>query len=176
VARPGRTPEFGNKLWLGENRDGIIVDYKLYRDNPADSTLAKPALERLLDDQKLEVKQVWGDRGLTSKVNSAMLERRKIGDGFCPRDVTVLSDRLANEEGFRDGLKRRAGTEARIGIFKNVFLGRPLLARGFKHRELVVGWAALTHNLWVVARMAEAEKKRKEDQEPNTRLPQARAA
>ena len=174
--KAGSNVEFGNKLWLGENRDGIIVDYKLYQDTPGDSTLAKPALERLLDEQKLEVKQVWGDRGLTSKVNSAMLDRREIGDGFCPRDVTELSNRLANEEGFREGLKRRAGTEARIGIFKNVFLGRPLLAKGFKHRELVVGWAALTHNLWVVARMAEAEKKRKEDQAQNSRLPEARAA
>ena len=56
-----------------------------------------------------------------------MLERRKIGDGFCPRNVAELSNRLATEEGFRAGLKRRAATEARIGIFKNVFLGRPLL-------------------------------------------------
>jgi hypothetical protein len=174
--KAGANVEFGNKLWLGENRDGIIVDYKLYQDNPSDSSLAKPALERLLDDQNLVVKQVWGDRGLASKFNSAMLERREICDGFCPRDVTVLADKLANEEGFRDGLKRRAGTEARIGIFKNVFLGRPLLAKGFKHRELAVGWAALTHNLWVVARMAEAEKKRKEDQEPTARQPEAQAA
>ena len=52
--------------------------------------------------------------------------------------------RVANEHGFRQGLKRRAGTEARIGIFKNVFLGRPLLAKGFGHRELAVGRAALT--------------------------------
>jgi hypothetical protein len=174
--KAGASVEFGNKLWLGENRDGIIVDYKLYQDNPSDSTLAKPAIMRLVDDRKLDVKQVWGDRGLTSKINSAMLQRREIGDGFCPRDVSELSDRLANEPGFRQGLKRRAGTEARIGIFKNVFLGRPLLAKGFGHRELAVGWAALTHNLWVVARAAEAEKKRKEDQEQKTRPPKARAA
>ncbi len=174
--KAGAAVEFGNKLWLGENRDGIIVDYKLYQDNPSDVTLARPALKRLVDDQRLDVKQVWGDRGLTSKVNSAMLERRKIGDGFCPRDVSELSDRLANEQGFRQGLKRRACTEARIGIFKNVFLGRPLLARGFKHRELAVGWATLTHNLWVVARMAEAEKKRKENREQQTPPPKARVA
>ena len=174
--KAGATVEFGNKLWLGENRDGIIVDYKLYQDNPSDSTLAKPAIKRLVDDQKLDVKQVWGDRGLTSKMNSTMLQRRNIGDGFCPRDVSELSDKLANEEGFREGLKRRAGTEARIGIFKNVFLGRPLLAKGFAHRELAVGWAALTHNLWVVARAAEAEKKRKEGQQQKPRPPKARAA
>ncbi len=138
--------------------------------------MAKPALERLLDKQKLKVKQVWGDRGLASKVNSTMLDRREIGNGMCPRDVTELFNRLANEEGYCEGLKRRVGTEARIGIFKKVFLGRPLLAKGFKHRELAAGWAALTHNLWVVARMAEAEKKRKEAREQNSGLPEARAA
>jgi hypothetical protein len=105
-----------------------------------------------------------------------MLEQRGIGDGLCPRNVGELADKLANQEGFREGLKRRAGTEARIGIFKNVFLGRPLLDKGFEHRSLGVGWAVLTHNLWVVARMAEAEKKRKEDQKRNEVTPSARAA
>jgi hypothetical protein len=174
--KAGANVEFGNKLWLGENQDGIIVDYKLYQDNPADSILVKPALVRLLDIQNLQVKQVWGDRGLTRKLNSALLERREIGDGFCPRDITELSHRITHEEGFREGLKRRASTEARIGIFKNVFLGSPLLAKGFEHRELAVGWAALTHNLWVVARMAEAEKKRKEDQEKKSKRPKSRVA
>ncbi len=174
--KAGAAVEFGNKLWLGESRDGIIVDYKLYEENPSDSTLAKPAIKRLVDDQKMDVKTAWGDRGLTSKDNSVMLESREIRDGFCPRDISELSDKLANEPGFRQGLKRRAGTEARIGIFRNVFCGRPLLAKGFKHRELAVGWAALTHNLWVVARMAEAEKKRKEAREQKPRPPQARAA
>jgi hypothetical protein len=174
--KAGAAVEFGNKLWLGENADGIIVDYKLYQDNPSDSALTKPALKRLVDDQKMAVKNVWGDRGLASKLNSTMLDRREIRNGLCPRDVSELSDKLATEPGFREGLKRRAGTEARIGIFRNVFCGRPLLAKGFGNRELAVGWAVLTHNLWVVARMAEAEKKRKAAQEEKPRPPQARAA
>ncbi len=60
----------------------------------------------------------------------------------------------------REGLKRRAGTEARISIITNVFMGRPARAKGFEHREMMVGWAVLTHNLWVVARLAEAEGQR----------------
>ena len=51
------------------------------------SLRAFTAVKPLLDDQKMGVKQVWGDRGLASKVNSAMLKRREIGDGFCPRNV-----------------------------------------------------------------------------------------
>lgn len=156
--------EFGNKLWLGETREGIIVDYMLYQDNPADSALVKPAIQRLIDNQGLDLKDAWGDRGLFSKANKQMLDERGIRSGLCPRDVAELADRLENETGFREGLKRRAGTEARIGIFKNVFMGRPLQAKGFAHRELAVGWAVLSHNLWVVARLAVAEEKRLAEQ------------
>lgn len=173
--KAGAAVEFGNKLWLGENRDGIIVDYKLYQDNPSDSQLTRPALQRLVMDRKLTIKSVWGDRGLTSKPNTAMLEQLGVGDGLCPRDVHVLTERLATEDGFREGLKRRAGTEARIGIFKNVFLGRPLLSKGFANRELAVGWAVLAHNLWIIARTAEAERKRNEAQQERSRS-KARAA
>ncbi|MEI6396225.1 MAG: hypothetical protein WCT12_34615 [Verrucomicrobiota bacterium] len=163
--------EFGNKLWLGESREGIIVDYMLYQDNPSDPALVKPAIQRLVDAQGLDLKHAWGDRGLFSRANQEMLEQRGIRSGLCPRAVAELADRLENETGFREGLKRRAGTEARIGIFKNVFLGRPPQAKGFAHRELVVGWAVLTHNLWVVARLALAEEKRQAEQkkEPPSR-------
>lgn len=156
--------EFGNKLWLGETREGIIVDYMLYEDNPSDPKLIKPAILRLTETQGLDLKHAWGDRGLFSKANKAMLEERGIRSGLCPRDVAELADLLDNETGFREGLKRRAGTEARIGIFKNVFLGRPPQAKGFAHRELAVGWAVLSHNLWVVARLAVAEEKRQAEQ------------
>jgi hypothetical protein len=174
--KAGAQVEFGNKLWLGETREGIIVDYQFYQDNPSDTALVKPALERLVDAQQLAIGNVWGDRGLASKPNTALLEQRAIGNGLCPRNVSELADKLSNQQGFREGLKRRAATEGRIGIFKNVILGRRLLAKGFEHRQLAVSWAVLTHNLWVVARMAEAEKKRKEDQEQKVGIASTRAA
>jgi len=173
--KAGAEVEFGNKLWLGETREGIIVDYRLYQDNPGDSTLVKPAIQRLVDSQGLDLKHAWGDRGLFSKANKEMLDERGIRSGLCPRDVAELADRLENETGFREGLKRRAGTEARIGIFKNVFLGSPPQAKGFAHRELAVGWAVLSHNLWVVARLAVAEEKRQAEQKQKT-PPQKRRA
>jgi hypothetical protein len=174
--KAGAQVEFGNKLWLGENSEGIIVDYHFYQDNPSDNALVKPAIERLVDAQQLVIGTVWGDRGLASKATTGILAKRGIGNGLCPRNVGELADKLSNQPGFREGLKRRAATEGRIGIFKNVFLGRRLLAKGFEHRQLAVGWAVLTHNLWVVARMAEAGKKRKEDQEQKVGIASARVA
>ena len=174
--KAGAQVGFGSKLWLGETREGIIVDYQFYPDNPSDTTLIKPAIERLVEHQQLAIANVWGDRGLASKSNTDLLGKRGIGNGLCPRNVIELADKLANQEGFRAGLKRRAATEGRIGIFKNVFLGGQLLAKGFEHRQLAVGWSVLTHNLWVVARMAEAEKKRNEEGEHKVGRPRARAA
>lgn len=174
--KAGASVEFGNKLWLGENRNGLIIDYKLYQDNPSDSQLLKPALQRLVTERNLALKSAWGDRGLASKSNTSILEKLNIHNGLCPRDVHELTEKLNTEEGFREGLKRRAGTEARIGIFKNVFLGRPMRSKGFVNRELAVGWAVLAHNLWVIARMAEEERKRKEAAQQPGGQSKARAA
>lgn len=50
----------------------------------------------------------------------------------------------------------RAGTEARIAILIKNFMGDKPRAKGFKYRQMMVGWAVLTHNLWVLARLERA--------------------
>ena len=55
--------------------------------------------------------------------------------------------------------RRRAQTEARIGILKQGFLGRPMRAKGFDHREVTLAWGVLTHNLGMFARMRKTKKR-----------------
>ena len=74
---------------------------------------------------------------------------------MCPKSVKELSERMQDED-FRLNQKRRSQTEARIGILKNEFLGKPLRRKGFDSREHGVAWAVLAHNLWVVARLPQA--------------------
>ena len=154
--------EFGNNLWLGETREGLIVDYLLEKEKTSDAQQIKPAMIRLVDEQNLPVKSAWGDRGLHSAANEKTLETLNIRSGLCPRDVGVLTKRLINEPGMREGLKRRAGTEARVSIIIRKFMGAPARSKGFEHREMMVGWAVLSHNLWVLARLGQA----KSSQEP----------
>jgi hypothetical protein len=54
---------------------------------------------------------------------------------------------------------RRGATEARIGIFKNAYLGKPLRAKGFLNRSCRIHWCILGHNLWKLAAMAVRQKK-----------------
>ncbi len=63
--------EFGNTLWLTEQREGLIIDWKLYKDPVADNA-AEPfaqALDRLITvtDNKLEA--LWTDRRMDSRNN-----------------------------------------------------------------------------------------------------------
>ena len=76
----------------------------------------------------------------------------RIYNAVCPRNPRQLKKRNRSWK-FKRLQRRRAQTEGRIGIVKNVFLGQPLRSKGFAHRELTVTWTVLVHNLWVLARL-----------------------
>jgi len=154
--KAGAQVEFGNKLWLGETQQGLIADYLLEKDQTSDSKHVLPAIARLRDEQNLPLKSVWGDRGLDSATNVRELEKQEIYNGLCPKKVTELRTRLQQEPQLGAGLKRRAGIEARISILIKNFMGDQPRAKGFEHRQMMVGWGVLAHNLWVVARLKQA--------------------
>lgn len=166
--KAGAEVEFGNTVLLGENRQGVIIDYRMFREAaPADSQLVFPSLVRVREGTGHCVNEVVTDRGFHSASNSQTLQETGTYDAMCPRDPKKLSQRM-REKQFAKLQRRRAQTEARIGILKREFLGRPMRAKGFEHRERALGWGVLTHNLWVLARMRKAK-------EPS-RVPLARAA
>ena len=153
--KSGAEVEFGNNLWLGETNEGLIIDYLLEKEKTSDAKQIAPALKRLKEEQNLPLKNAWGDRGIHSGSNEKLLEKHGIRSGLCPRNVHELRERLANEPGMREGLKRRAGIEARVSIIIRGFMGHTPRAKGIEHRQLMVGWAVLSHNLWVLARLDE---------------------
>ena len=158
--KAGAEVEFGNTLLLGENRQGIILDYELFRDPaPADSQLLFRSLLRVFEGTGRHVGAVVTDRGFASAANSRTLKEGGTFDGLCPRSPAELHRRMKGAK-FARLQRRRAQTEARIGLLKQAFLGRPLRAKGFEHRELALAWGVLTHNLWKFARLRKAKKKR----------------
>jgi hypothetical protein len=157
--KAGAEVEFGNSLFLAEQCDGFIVDHELSQEaSPGDGKWLARRIDKLApegDPSKLS--GVFSDRGFASKRNTAILEADEIFDGLCPRDPKELGKKMKDEV-FAAGQKRRAQTEARVAILKNVFLdaGKPR-AKGFAHRQRAVQWAVLTHNLRVLVRMRRQE-------------------
>jgi hypothetical protein len=154
----GAEVEFGNKLLLGENKQGIIFDYQLWRESaPADSSTLVESLERVVVGLNRKIGAVGGDRGFACKANSGGLAWAEIFDGLCPRSPAALKERM-KEPRFVRMQRRRSQTEGRISILQRGFLGWSMRAKGFAHRESALAWGVLTHNLWMLARLKRDKK------------------
>jgi len=151
--KAGNEVEFGQGLLLTEQSNGLITDWELFADQPpSDSQLIKPIVERITKYYG-PLKSLCADRAFDSEKNVSLLEGNNINNGICPKSPKKLQERL-KEPMFKKLQTRRSQTEGRIGIFKNVFLGKPLRSRITKCKRHAINWCVLTHNLWVIARMA----------------------
>ena len=158
--KAGAEAEFGNTLLLGEQTDGIILDWKLFREKaPSDSKLLKQSLERIGTYYHCHPSSLTTDRGFDSSANRLYLEKAVIENNICPKSVLALQEKM-QQASFCENQKRRGQTEGRIGILKNKFLGNPLKSKGVASRQMSVAWAVLAHNLWVIARLPRAEAER----------------
>jgi len=160
--KAGEEVEFGNLLVLGEQIDGLIMDWELFKEQvPADPRLVRPSVERVENGLAISLKGLVTDRGFDNKTNVRWLEERGTFAGLCPRAPRALREAMKDED-FAQAQHRRAQTEARIAIFKNEFLGRPMRSEGFENRALQVAWGVLTHDLWVLAEKLREQRKIRE--------------
>ena len=155
--KAGAEVEFGNTLFLAENPKGLILDWELFRESaPADAALLPRSVARMQQAYAPGPQALGADRGFDSELNRFGLNLEGIFNAVCPRSPQQLQRRVRSWK-FKRLQRRRAQTEGRIGILKNVFLGQPLPGKGFEHRKLTVTWAVLVHNLWVIARLPRVE-------------------
>ena len=147
-----------------QNRIGKLVGLPRTEESvPADPRLVRPSVERVENGLALSLKGLITDCGFDNKTNVTWLQERAIFAGLCPRDSRALREAMKNAD-FAQAQRRRAQTEARIAIFKNEFLGRPMRSEGFENRTLQVAWGVLTHNLWVLAEKLREQRKIREQQ------------
>ena len=151
--KAGAEVEFGNKVLIGENRQGVILDFELFQESaPADTQILFGSLNRVWDMAGKQVGAVVADRGFYSASNRRALREAGTFDGLCPRKPAMLRERM-KEARFGRLQRRRAQSEGRIAILQAGFLGRPMRAKGFANRELALVWGVLTHDLWKLAKL-----------------------
>jgi len=155
----GGEVEFGNTLYLAEQSDGLIIDWKFFsKQAPSDNNMLKESHKRIEARLGVTVKLMAGDRGFDSQANREHMESNDIFNAVCPRNPGLLAQRL-EENKFKEAQNRRSQTEARIAILSNCFCGSPMKQKGFARREIHMGLSILSHNLWVLARLKVAQEK-----------------
>ena len=151
--KAGAQVEFGNTLFLAENPQGLILDWEFFAEQaPTDNQLLPRSVGRMEQAYGPRLKAAAADRGFDSYDNRVGLKAEGIYNGVCPRSPQALRQRNGGWK-FKRLQRRRAQTEGRISIVKNVFLGGGLRGKGFGHRQITVTWTVLAHNLWVLARL-----------------------
>jgi len=157
--KAGAEVEFGNTLYLVEQSNGLIIDWKFFQGQaPSDSAMLRESHERITDRLGVKVKLMAGDRGFDSRANQEYLESHDIFNAVSPRNPQLMAERLEDPK-FKKAQNRRSQTEARISILSHVFCGSPMKQKGFEHRQVHMGLSILSHNLWVLARLKLAEEK-----------------
>ena len=152
--KAGAEVEFGRQLLLGESASGVIVDWELVCGLvQADTKMLSRSLERVKQSTAgASPGKVCGDRGFDSKANRVLLQKAGIYNAICPKAPGELQGRMQEAE-FVELQQRRSQTEARISIFKNGFLGSPLMSKRSENQKREVAWSVPAHNLWVIARL-----------------------
>lgn len=151
--KSGSEVEFGQRFLLAEQENGLIVDWKLFsKDSQQDSKILVPSVTRI-EKYFGAINSCSTDRGFSSPENEKFLAEKNIYNAICPKSPATLKERLTDPI-FISHQARRSNTEARIGIFKNVFLGKPLRSRIFSNKCHAINWCVLSHNLWVLSRKA----------------------
>jgi len=151
--KAGGEIEFGQGLLITEQENGLIIDWELFaKEQPSDNKLLQSTMTRI-EKRYGCIGSLCTDRAFNDKHNDAYLEKHKIYNATCPRSPKQFQEKLSDPV-FLALQTRRSQTEARIGIFKNVFLGKPLRSRIHQYKKIAVSWCILTHNLWLLARMA----------------------
>lgn len=144
--------EFGNKLFIAEQEDGLVVDYKLMKDKPVgDPASLLECMDKIVTQLNLIPSVVTGDRGFDSPTVRDRLDKANVYNAVACRSVPAMEVQLQDPT-FRRHQKRRAQTEGRIAIIKG-FTSNPMLQRGFEHREIHLGISVISHNLWKLAVM-----------------------
>ncbi len=117
--KAGEEVEFGNLLILGEQSDGLIIDWELFKEEvPADTRLVRPSVERVENGLKLSVKSLVTDRGFDNKKNEFLgrpmrsegFENRalQVAWGVLTHDLWVLAEKLREQRKIREQKLGRA--------------------------------------------------------------------
>jgi len=161
--KSGAEVEFGNKLLLGENREGLITHWELGGEVRSDDKLLAEAIRQTSANTGTPVLLVCGDRGFSNKKTQFELSEEEPArkDHIAVKSVAEFETQLLDDE-FRTSQRRRAQTEGRIGIVKNVFMSGRSLSKGLDSRRRELSWIMLSHNLLVLARKRIGEKENRE--------------
>ena len=144
-----KTVEFGYKLRIDENEDGLITGYELYQGNPSDDDLLVPAVEQHIARFGKAPNAIATDRGFGSRKNETAIQGLGVQRVSIPAKGKKSKARTEHKKQlwFQDLQRFRAAGEAKISLLKRKYGLNRSRYRGFFGSKSWIGLGILTHNL-----------------------------
>lgn len=147
--KPGRTAEFGHKVWVDEVDGGIVSDYRVLDGNAADQGQWLPSLERHQQLFGRPPDQMSGDRGMYSRDNEARAQVAGVRRVILPQagHRSAARKQYEQQRWFRRGRRYHQGIEGRISVLKRRYGLDRCRNHGESGFERWVGWGIIAYNL-----------------------------
>ena len=153
IVKERRDTFYGHKVFVTGGASGLILDCKIERGNPADSTMALPMLERQCEIYGRPPRQAAMDGGFTSKDNLRRSKALGVEDVcFHKKRGLKVSEMTRSSWVYRRLRDFRAGIEGMISFLKRAFGLRRCTWRGELSFATYVQASVLTANLLTLAR------------------------
>lgn len=150
IVKGSREVTFGHKIQLATGKSNLILDCKVLKGNPSDSTLFNPSLERIIDKYNVIPRDVSSDGGYASNNNRIQAEEKGIKN-IVFNKVTQSLKNVASSKKMETELKKwRSGIEGIIGTLKNKLQLKRINWKGQAHFAAKVMWTAIVHNIRVM--------------------------
>ena len=154
IEKGGRETSCGHKLYLTGGRSGLILDCRVVRGNPRDSSLFSELISRQQELYGRVPRQVASDGGFASVENLRWAKAQGITDVmFSKRRGLSVLDMAKSHWVYRRLRNFRAGIEASISWLKRTFGLARCTWKGWKSFRQYVWSAVLSYNLHVLARL-----------------------
>ena len=151
--RLGKPVEFGHKVQVCDNDDGIVLDHTVEPGNPADAPRLKTAVERVIKRIGRKPRTVAADRGHGEQGVEDDLHTIGVRNVVIPRKgkPTKARQTLEHRRAFRRTIKWRTGSEGRISTLKRGYGWDRSRIDGTEGVKIWVGHGVLAHNLIKIA-------------------------
>jgi transposase, IS5 family len=155
--RLGKPVEFGYKVQLVDNEDGVIVDHNVEAGNPPDAPMLVPAIERITRRSGRPPRAVTADRGYGEQQVEDALHTVGVRYVVLPTRGKPTKPRRQIEQrrAFRKMVRWRTGCEGRISCAKRDFGLARTRIDGLAGARTWCGHGIFTHNLVKISGLLE---------------------
>jgi IS5 family transposase len=153
--RLGRPVEFGYKVQVLDNADGLVLDHSVHVGNPSDTDLIRPAVERVTARFGRPPLLLTADRGYWEPTIEADLTAAGVRTVVVPRTGRPSQARIAIEaaDSFVAAVKWRTGCEGRISHLKRDWQWRRTRLRSHTGARTWCAHGVFAHNLVKITRL-----------------------